>query len=68
MLPDVTAYPLNKALEILEDKHIDYYLKKSDPVNAVDAHRKCCSPEKFRVVRQSEVRGALIELVISIQD
>ncbi len=68
MFPDVTAYPLHRALEILGDEHVDFYLKKSAPVNAVDEYKKHCIPEKFRVVRQSEVSDALIELVISIQD
>ncbi len=68
MIPDVTAYPLSNALEILKDNNINFYLKKSVPPDYTGEKNRECIPEQFRVVRQSVVGDALVELVVSVQE
>jgi beta-lactam-binding protein with PASTA domain len=65
-IPDVTAYRLDEAINILEKKGIKFNLKKTiPPLSGLEDHKvKEISKKNYRVVKQMELEDYTLELII----
>lgn len=68
-IPDVTAFPLEEALQLLEKNGVNYYVKKTAPLFSSSRKSKAANEVKkallYRVIRQREDNTGIIELVIA---
>lgn len=70
-IPDVTAFPLDQAIQILEKQEISYYVKKALPYRPPGKLNKKVNKEQqspgYRIIRQTEGIEGVVELVIALE-
>jgi len=67
--PDVTAYRLDEAINILEKKGIKFKLKKTSPFRSglwQEHEEKAAPNEKYRIVKQLQLEDHFLELTIAL--
>ncbi len=70
IIPDVTAFPLDQALNLLEKHSVSYYVKKALPFrppgkSSGKVENKELQPTVYRVIRQVEGKEGVVELVVA---
>ncbi len=68
-IPDVTAFPLDHALKLLENWGVSYYVKKAfpfrPPKKAGKVENNELQPPVYRVIRQVEGKEGMVELMVA---
>ncbi len=70
-IPDVTGFPLDRAIQLLEKQGTSYYVKKALPYRPPGKVNKDKNEERqspaYRVIRQTKGIEGVVELVIALE-
>lgn len=64
-ITDVTAYRLDEARRLLDQQGVDYFIKKTLPAGPPGGPNIPCTPQNYRVVRQTLSQDGITGLFVA---